>query len=285
MAISWLEKTGKQLGIHIQNALCGHGVKRWILGAPVDGYASKSVTVFQYHGCWWHGCRRCFTDRNTKIAHGKTREELYTATDARTRALRKAGYRVIEKWECDDIKTNERNPQKQTKTYPHAIFYDFESYHDRTKGRANTTVFMKTDAFFFLDIINYLGPGTSYEAWVKAYGCSGQKSWLPYEWLDTPEKLNYPGLPDYPAWYSKLKGCFVLKLSEFKECKKIFKEKGMKTFADWLRYYNNLDVAPGLEALEKMRAFYTEKGIDILKDAVSLPLPLARDDRERRQSV
>ena len=65
--------------------------------------------------------------------------------------------------------------------------------------RANTTMFMKTDAFFFLDIINYLGPGTSYEAWVKAYGCSGQKSWLPYDGLDTPEKLNYPGLPDYQA--------------------------------------------------------------------------------------
>ena len=30
-------------------------------------------------------------------------------------------------------------------------------------------------------------------------------------------------------------------------------------------------MAPGLEALEKMRAFYTDKGIDILKDAVSIP--------------
>jgi len=47
----------------------------------------------------------------------------------------------------------------------------------------------------------------------------------------------------------------------------VFKEKGMLTFADWLRYYNNLDVAPGLEALEKMRNFYTEKGINILKDS------------------
>jgi len=45
----------------------------------------------------------------------------------------------------------------------------------------------------------------------------------------------------------------------------------MRTFADWLRYYNNLDVAPSLEALEKMRNFYTEKGINILKDAVSIP--------------
>ena len=43
----------------------------------------------------------------------------------------------------------------------------------------------------------------------------------------------------------------------------------MQTFADWLRYYNDLDVAPGLDALEKMWAFYTDKGIDILKDAVS----------------
>ena len=44
----------------------------------------------------------------------------------------------------------------------------------------------------------------------------------------------------------------------------------MHAFADWLRCYNNLDVAPGLEALENMRAFYTGKGIDILKDAFSV---------------
>ena len=45
----------------------------------------------------------------------------------------------------------------------------------------------------------------------------------------------------------------------------------MKTFKDWVCYYNNLDVAPGLEALQKMKNFYTEKGIDIMKDAVSIP--------------
>ena len=45
----------------------------------------------------------------------------------------------------------------------------------------------------------------------------------------------------------------------------------MQTFADWLRYYNDLDAAPGLEALEEMRALYKAKGMDILKDADSLP--------------
>ena len=38
-----------------------------------------------------------------------------------------------------------------------------------------------------------------------------------------------------------------------------------------MRYYNNLDVAPSLEALDEMHVFYTEKGIDILKDTVSIP--------------
>jgi len=131
-------------------------------------------------------------------------------------------------------------------------------------------MFLLTWGFRFLDIINYLGSGTSYEKWVKAYGCKAVKSWFPYEWFDTPEKLDYPGLPDYPEWYSKLKAEYVLTLDEWAMCQRLFKENGMRILADWLRYYNNLDVAPGLEALEKMRTFYSEKGIDILKDAVSI---------------
>ena len=92
--------------------------------------------------------------------------------------------------------------------------------------KANTTMFMKTDHFLFLDIINYFGPGTSYEAWVKAYGCSAQKSWLPYEWLDTPEKLIYPGLPDYPTWYSKLKGILCSEALGIQRMQEDFQRKG-----------------------------------------------------------
>ena len=69
----------------------------------------------------------------------------------------------------------------------------------------------------------------------------------------------------------KLKGEYVLTREEWEGCQQLFKEKGMRTFPDWLHYYNNLDVAPGLEVLEKMRSFYIEKGINILKDAVSIP--------------
>ena len=141
----------------------------------------------------------------------------------------------------------------------------------RVAKNGNKITFLLTQGFRFLDIINYLAPGVSYEKWTKAYECTAAKSWFPYEWFDSHQKLEYPGLPDYPAWYSRLKEEYTLKLSEWVACKCLFKEKGMRTFVDWLRYYNNLDVAPGLEALERMRAFYTGKGIDILKDAVSIP--------------
>ena len=137
-AIEWLEKTAKRLKIHIHHAMCGHGGERHVLGAPVDGFHSNTGTVFQFHGCWWHGCPRCFGDRGRKIRNGKTRDELYAATIARTEALRKAGFQVIEKWECQYEKTNEPCLLKQTKSYPHAIFYDFESLHDTTQRKEPT---------------------------------------------------------------------------------------------------------------------------------------------------
>ena len=76
----------------------------------------------------------------------------------------------------------------------------------RVAKNGNKTMFLLTWGFRFLDIINYLGPGTSYEKWVKAYECKSVKSWFPYEWFDTPEKLDFPGLPKYEEWYLKLKG-------------------------------------------------------------------------------
>ena len=45
----------------------------------------------------------------------------------------------------------------------------------------------------------------------------------------------------------------------------------MCTYKDFLRWYNNKDVVPTLEALQKMLAFYHRKGIDILKLGCTLP--------------
>ena len=132
-------------------------------------------------------------------------------------------------------------------------------------------MFLFTPGLRFPEIINYLGPGTSDEKWSNAYECKQTKSWFPYEWFDSPKNLSFPVLPDYSEWYSKQKAGYLLSQEEWQSCKKVFQEKGMKTFANWLQHYNNPDVVPFLEALGKMGSFYGERGVDILKGAVSLP--------------
>ena len=122
-------------------------------------------------------------------------------------------------------------------------------------------IFTNTPQFQFLDVTNYLSPGITYHKWVKAYEAKQTKSWLPYEWFDSADKLDYKGLPPYWCCYSQLNNSYVLTPTE----------RGMQTFGDWLEYYNNLDVTPFLETLEKMKAYYNKLGVDIFKDALSLP--------------
>ena len=44
------------------------------------------------------------------------------------------------------------------------------------RKKAKSMMFMKTNGFRFVDIINSLGPDTIYEKWVKGYDCSVQKN-------------------------------------------------------------------------------------------------------------
>ena len=64
---------------------------------------------------------------------------------ARTEALRKVGHHVIEKWECQYAKMNDPSLTKQKKSYPHAIFYDFESLHDTSQRKEPTAYLMYED--------------------------------------------------------------------------------------------------------------------------------------------
>ena len=85
----------------LQHALSTQGEKV-LLKAPVDGFHEATNTVFQFHGCFWHGCPKCYRDRAAKnTVNGETFDALYTKTVRRTQILRIAGFHVIEKWACD----------------------------------------------------------------------------------------------------------------------------------------------------------------------------------------
>ena len=105
-AIRWIEYEACQRGIHIYHYLCGHGGERLVARGYVDGYHSKSKTVFQYHGCHFHGCTWCYREElqnEVLYTHRKdkqmTRAHVYQRTLAKSQTLRSCGYTVVELWE------------------------------------------------------------------------------------------------------------------------------------------------------------------------------------------
>ena len=69
----------------------------------VDGYDPLTSTVYEFHGCLYHGCPRCYPVRNAThyATPDHTVEELYQATLSKRMALLRADYTVLEMWECD----------------------------------------------------------------------------------------------------------------------------------------------------------------------------------------
>ena len=145
--------------------------------------------------------------------------------------------------------------------------------------------------------MNYLAGATSLDSFLKAYKTSKTKGFFPYEWFDCPQKMNNSGLPPYDAFFSKLRNMntlekdyseyqtllsgglktegalFKIKLykplpsgeENYQFLLDIWNHENMCTFKDFLRWYNNKDVVPTLEAMQKMLAFYHKKEIYMLK--------------------
>lgn len=80
----------------------------------VDGFHATSKTVYEYHGCIYHGCRKCYLKQGNvkQFCHpDRTVDEVYEATLKKTAILRNAGYRVIELWGCEFAKKKENDPE------------------------------------------------------------------------------------------------------------------------------------------------------------------------------
>ena len=151
--------------------------------------------------------------------------------------------------------------------------------------------------------MNFLGGATSLESFLKAYKTAETRGFFPYEWFDCPQKMINSELPPYDAFFSKLRNVNPLdkdysdyqnllgsglkteealskmKLSKpppsgeenYQSLLDIWNLENMCTYKDFLRWYNNKDVVPILEAMQKMLAFYHKKGIDMLKLGCTLP--------------
>ena len=71
--------------------------------------------------------------------------------------------------------------------------------------KASDFVSFKFGDVQLLDIIKFLGGGTTLDSFLKAYKASEMKGYFPFEWFDTPNKLDEQQLPSYDDFHSKLK--------------------------------------------------------------------------------
>lgn len=136
--------------------------------------------------------------------------------------------------------------------------------------KQNNFMCLKTEHLRFLAVTNFLAPGFSYDKFLKAYECPQSKGFFPYEWMDSLEKLNHPSLPPHEAFFSSLTNTNI-SVEEYQYCQQIWASNDMQTFQDFLIWYNNLDVKPFCDALEKMCAFWEEKNIDMLPQGIFIP--------------
>ena len=169
--------------------------------------------------------------------------------------------------------------------------------------KANQLVSPEVGDVQLLDIMNFLGGATCLDSFLKDYRTAETESFFPYEWFDCPQKMSNSELPPYNKYFSKLRNVNHLEkdysdyqnlfscglkteeaLSKMKLSKPppsgeenyqylldIWNHENMCTIKDFLRWYNNKDVVPTLEAMQKMVAFYHKEGIDILTLGCTFP--------------
>jgi len=83
----------------------------------VDGYEPSTKTVFQYHGCHFHGCSAYCKQDNAR--------ELFQKTPQQEEKIKNAGYNLVVVWECKA--PGYITHEQKIVIYPHAIVYDFEA--------------------------------------------------------------------------------------------------------------------------------------------------------------
>ena len=110
-----------------------------------DGWVTGRWTGSIFHpkpfsnstGCFYHGCPKCYQDREQFLAGGKKAKDLFEATKKRAATIRQEGFAVVENWGCEYV----HNPPKHKpfrKTFRHAILFDFEAIGDKNQRKEPT---------------------------------------------------------------------------------------------------------------------------------------------------
>ena len=110
MAYKWLSFISHKQGIEIQHGK-NYGEKH-IGPYKVDGYyeLNGEKIAMEFHGCFWHGCPKCFSKTTKNPVTDMSMSELYARTMEKKQFIENNGYSYVSIWECDFNRELKKDP-------------------------------------------------------------------------------------------------------------------------------------------------------------------------------
>ena len=140
MSIMWLNyMMSKAKNLNIKHALNG-GEKKLTIGNKtykVDGFCKENNTVYEFYGCFWHGCQNCY---KPNIVNSKNQMDMGTLNDRtieKRENIKNAGYNHVSTYEC--ILNKNKDFQKFAKTFDNEIVEPLNARQAFYGGRTNAT--------------------------------------------------------------------------------------------------------------------------------------------------
>jgi hypothetical protein len=100
-AVVWLEWIMDQEDIIIRHDRNNEFGEKCINGIAVDGYCEETNTIYEFDGCYWHGCPNCYEPLAKNVVNNKPMKLLREETIKKHQQLRSMGYEVVTIKECE----------------------------------------------------------------------------------------------------------------------------------------------------------------------------------------
>ena len=156
---------------------------------------------------------------------------------------------------------------------------DGDEFRGVLKRSSSRYVSVSTRYLSFLDLMEYLGQGTSLRSFIQCFGDGkSEKLFYPFGLSSGPEGLDRRGMPPYHEFYDPLTDKNLLDegkgrqhgLRNHAKMTEIFHQKGCETLRDWLMFYNIFDTRPFYQAVCRLIRMYSTFGVSML-DYSTLP--------------
>jgi hypothetical protein len=100
-AVQWMEYLSKINNIHIIHA--GNGSEMEIGPFRIDGFCDENQTMYEFHGCFYHGCPKCYTGDTVNPVMNISMSNLQERHKKRIEYIRNklTKAKLIEIWECE----------------------------------------------------------------------------------------------------------------------------------------------------------------------------------------